>query len=348
MTRFGSSRPPIVVVGAGIVGASLAYHLASRGASVTLLEASLPASGATGSSFAWIGRPVASKLPSAPLRYIAIDEYLRLERELPDFRILWPGSLTWGGQGSSARPGGEVTDLHALEPGLISPPARAHFAPTDGAFDPVEGTESLVAAAVARGAELRVGTPVTRLVRERDTVVGVETADGLLPAATVVVAAGTGTPALCSSVGVDVPVRSSPSVLVRLRAAPGTVRTILDAPELEVRQCPDGTLLAPVRYSGETNRTALRATAERVRQKVTETFGIPEAEILSAEIGWRPMPIDDEPIIGRAPGAAGLYVAVMHSAVTLGAAAGRLVAEELVTGDEAPELAGCRIDRFTR
>ncbi|MBO3735701.1 FAD-dependent oxidoreductase [Glycomyces niveus] len=37
----------IVVVGAGIIGASLAYHLAGRGRSVTLIDAGLPGSGAT-------------------------------------------------------------------------------------------------------------------------------------------------------------------------------------------------------------------------------------------------------------------------------------------------------------
>lgn len=44
----------VVVIGAGIVGASLAYHLARRGAHVTVVEAGGTASGMTGSSFAWI------------------------------------------------------------------------------------------------------------------------------------------------------------------------------------------------------------------------------------------------------------------------------------------------------
>lgn len=44
----------VVVIGAGIVGASLAYHLASKGANVILVEAEGIASGVTGRSFAWI------------------------------------------------------------------------------------------------------------------------------------------------------------------------------------------------------------------------------------------------------------------------------------------------------
>ena len=49
-----TGRPSVVVVGAGIVGASLACHLASAGAAVTIIERAQPASGVTARSFAWI------------------------------------------------------------------------------------------------------------------------------------------------------------------------------------------------------------------------------------------------------------------------------------------------------
>jgi glycine/D-amino acid oxidase-like deaminating enzyme len=42
----------------------------------------------------------------------------------------------------------------------------------------------------------------------------------------------------------------------------------------------------------------------------------------------------------------GLYVAVLHSAITLAPAVGRLVARELLDGTAEPLLAGCRPDRF--
>lgn len=44
----------IVVIGAGIIGASIAYHLAAAGAKVTVLEAERPGAGATENSFAWL------------------------------------------------------------------------------------------------------------------------------------------------------------------------------------------------------------------------------------------------------------------------------------------------------
>ena len=44
----------VVVVGAGIVGASIAYHLARRQVAVTVLERHRPGAGASSHSFAWI------------------------------------------------------------------------------------------------------------------------------------------------------------------------------------------------------------------------------------------------------------------------------------------------------
>lgn len=68
-------------------------------------------------------------------------------------------------------------------------------------------------------------------------------------------------------------------------------------------------------------------------------------ELLNTTVGVRPMPADGEPIIGPVTEVPGLYLAVMHSAVTLAAAVGRLVARE-VGGTIEPALAGCRPDRF--
>jgi glycine/D-amino acid oxidase-like deaminating enzyme len=335
----------IVVVGAGIVGASLAYHLAGRGRPVTLIDAGLPGSGATRASFAWIGRPLVSDLPSAPLRYLALDEYRRLEKELPRLPVQWSGSISWDGFDES--PGPRTDNVLALEPHLIHPPAIAIHRPEDAALDPVATTDLLVAAARDRGARLLTGALVTALDHRAGTVGGVQTTAGVVPAETVVLAAGTGTAALCAGIGITVPVEASPAVLVRLRATPRLVRTIVATPSLEVRQLNDGTVLAPMAYRGETDQAELLETARRVRDRFVASFsGAGGTTIVSAEIGWRPMPSDGEPVIGRPAQIRGLYVAVMHSAITLAAAAGRLAAAEILTGRPVPELAGCRPDRF--
>ena len=55
--------------------------------------------------------------------------------------------------------------------------------------------------------------------------------------------------------------------------------------------------------------------------------------------GPRPMPVDDEPVLGRVAGVAGLHVAFTHSGATLGLVAGELLSEEIVSGMPHPLLA---------
>ena len=340
---------PVVVVGAGITGASIAFHLADRGAHVTVVEQGLPARGATGASFAWIGRQAPDQRPSAQLRSIALDEYHRLETALPHLPVTWPGSLLWDHADLDEQGAARLApDLSALEPNLELPVQIAQFRPEDGSLDPVAATERLLQEAERRGAEVRLGEPVIGLGRSGGgAIVGVQTPTGFVDASMVVLACGVGSVALGRGVGIDLPVQASPAVLVRLEAPPGSVRHILSSPELELRQLPDGQLLAPVEYTGERGSADLAATAAATQDRVNAVLGGGAlARARSAVVGWRPMPLDGEPIIGSADGIGGLYVAVMHSAVTLAAAVGRLAADEILTGRPSPELNGCRLERF--
>ena len=54
LVRGFAKSDRVVIAGAGIIGASIAYHLARRGARVTILEKQRPGAGATQNSFAWI------------------------------------------------------------------------------------------------------------------------------------------------------------------------------------------------------------------------------------------------------------------------------------------------------
>jgi glycine/D-amino acid oxidase-like deaminating enzyme len=335
------SGPELVVVGAGIVGASVAYHAAKAGAAVTLVDAAGLAGGVTADSFAWIGSSGVRTGPAALLRTTATAEYRRLEAELPGLPVTWSGSLGWGADqdGPEAGPGQEIVDaatVATLEPRLRKPPEWAVWAPGDGAVDPVGVVARLVAGARAHGARVRLDAPVTAVRRDAaGRVAGLETAAGLLPAATVVLAAGVATAALAASVEVDVPVGPSPCPLFRLRAPAGLVRTLIHNDDFDLRQAAPDQLVAAA------------DSAERTLAAVRSTFrGAADVELTSTRRGARPMPADGEPIVGPVAEVPGLYLAVMHAAITLAPAVGRLVAQELVDGTVEPTLAGCRPDRF--
>jgi glycine/D-amino acid oxidase-like deaminating enzyme len=338
----------VVVVGAGIVGASVACHAARLGVDVTLVDKALPASGATGESFGWIGASERVPGPGAALHAAAVREYRRLEDEILDVHMRWSGSLSWGGPEpvGDLEPGRLLVDaerIAALEPNLRTRPARAVHIPGDGAVDPRATTDALVAAACDRGARLVSGTAATALRVVRGRVVGVETTSGFLESGTVVLASGADVSVLCGPLDVAVPVAPSPAILLRLAGPPDLVRTIVATRHMDVRAARDGELVAAVEYAGETTTAELACSAGRIRARIAEMFrGGEEVRLLSARVGMRPMPVDGHPVIGPLPTLAGAYVAVMHSGVTLAAVAGRLVAEEVVHGVDAPELRGCR------
>src|SRR5271169_1849737 len=94
----------IIVVGAGIVGASIAYHLVKRGAKVTIMEAVRPGAGATDKSFGWINATF-SKRPRAyfDLNQLGIAGWRRLEIELgSELKVQWGGSVAWSPAGGAA------------------------------------------------------------------------------------------------------------------------------------------------------------------------------------------------------------------------------------------------------
>jgi glycine/D-amino acid oxidase-like deaminating enzyme len=69
-------------------------------------------------------------------------------------------------------------------------------------------------------------------------------------------------------------------------------------------------------------------------------------ELAGYSVGFRPMPADGFPIVGRPPGRERLYIAVLHSGITLAPAVGKFAAEELLRGRRDPLLAPYGPARF--
>ena len=353
-----TGRPSVVVVGAGIVGATIAYHLASAGSAVAIVERSQPASGVTARSFAWINIVHGNSRAVARLRNAAIADYRRLDRELNGaLAVEWNGALIWSGNPlDSERLVAEHTawghdvrlveedEIRRLEPRLAAPPAVAAHAPGEGALDPVAATRTLVGAAIEGGARLVAGSEVKALATTDGRISGVVLQDGAIEADIVVVAAGTGSTALCADLGIELPVESSPVTLLRFAGPRGLVGRIVSAPDLEIRQDSAGRLFATDYFvEGEmpNDRAANMLALIRRRFRGAETV-----TSIDARVGWRPMPADGMPIVGFTRDAPGIYLAVMHAGVVMAPVVGRLATGEIVAGNEAEALAPWRLSRF--
>lgn len=344
----------IAVVGAGVVGASVAYHLARAGAQVLLIEAGPSGGcGVTKDSFAWIGlSTTAPDEEQAALRRLASDDLDQLESELPlPIALRRNGALLWSAE--QTKPGGApVVDRHEiqrLEPGLLNPPPSAVFAEHDGSVDPVALTMSFLQGAQELGAELSAGTEVHEILVSDGKVTGLRTSDGRIDIDTVVLTAGTETTRLAHTAGVRVPITPSPCILMRFNTPTRLLNRIVSGPQFELRQATDTVLLAAEDYidsSQENGPDALaQLTLATIHREIADSQGV---TLTNVSVGHRPIPEDGRPIVGGAAEADGLYVVAAHAAIALSAGLGRLAAEEIVHGRRFEILEPFRPARFAR
>ncbi|AXX31555.1 FAD-binding oxidoreductase [Actinosynnema pretiosum subsp. pretiosum] len=195
-------RPDVVVVGAGITGASIARHLAAAGASVVVLERGRPASGATGRS----GGMVRAYDPDPAIAELALPS-LAVYRDPANWAsgrspLRAVGSVTAADPAQEAELRAEAARITAALGGsahVVAGPDEAAgvrlaggialVEPEAGWVDPAEVTGDWLAQARALGASVRTGTPVRAVTALGGRPV-VHTDDGELRAGTVVAATG--------------------------------------------------------------------------------------------------------------------------------------------------------------
>lgn len=344
----------VAVLGGGVLGVATATALAERGVAVTLVTDGPLASGASGRSLSWLNS-FASRSPAYHrLRMIGIDRYRTLAAALPDAPWLrFDGGLFWGGQaernaarhraiGYEVRPAGRV-------PGVVVPDG-AVLNPGEGWVDLPSLIRHLAGRCAAAGGRLLTGAGPARPVVDGQ-VTGVRLADGSdLTADAVVVATGAAVPGMLAELCVPVGAQDSPAALVRTQPVRTDLRVVVNAPRVSLRPTPDGRLVAGAEWLDDELGATGTVPEERVAELLAEASAVlaghPALVAEEVQAGPRPMPDDDEPVLGRVAGVAGLHVAFTHSGATLGLIAGELVAEEIVSGTPHPLLDPFRPDRF--
>ena len=351
----------VIIVGAGIIGAATALQLARAGARVTVVAAG--GGDATAAAFGWINASFYLDDDHHRLRVLGMAAWHRLLADVP-VSVDWSGCLCWDMAGDDL---GRTYDqlkghgypvrrltreaVAAMEPGLAALPEEALFFPQEGAAPSGDVAAALLLAAQGHGARVIRNVAVTKVLSGKAA--GVETTHGTLHADQVVLAAGTGTPALAATMGAAVPLVPRPAYILRTMPTRRMVNHVLATPEGEIRQEPNGQILMPVAISHQGDAAerlemspdaAADAAMVRLRGMFRDADDLQWAEVIRAE---RPVPQDGLPIIGSL--GAGVYAAVLHSGITLGPLVGELVAKDLMgAGDNetAAVLAPYRPDRF--
>lgn len=352
--------PSITVIGAGIIGASIAWHLTRAGARVTLFAAGQPGGVATPNSFSWINSNYSFARPYFELRHRSMTEWRRIGEELPQLPVTFCGSVylpakgvdleQFVKRGSSWGYRIELIDgarVRELEPHLLLETDVAAHAPDEGAVEAEEVVSLLVAAAVENGMDLRADTPVQGLAVSDGCVAGVRVGGDVIYSDEVVVAAGVATPEFLEETGYHLPLVAPPGLLAHSTPVRHVLNGLILAEGLHLRQKPDGALLAGADFKGaELEGDAEGGGRELLRRAMGALDLDQDLSLERTTTGYRPTPEDGLPVVGRVPGVAGLYVAVMHSGVTLMPAVGRFATAELLAGNRDLLLAPFGPERF--
>ncbi|KAA0701031.1 FAD-binding oxidoreductase [Neorhizobium sp. P12A] len=354
------SSQKIIVIGAGIIGASIAWHLARRGASVTVI-AKKPGGEATPNSFAWINASWGNPEFYFRFRSHAMTEWKRLAEELPGLPLNWCGGLCWdlppdqleayasehGGWGYGVRRVAQEESA-VIEPGITELPDLALHIAEEGAVEPVAAARLMLADAFRYGTTFLQAVEVERLLIENGRIVGIETSNGRLSADHVILAAGAGTSGLAASVGVDVPLETPPGLIVHSRPYTPLLNGLVIAPELHMRQTAEGRIIAGSDFGGSDPGDEPQKVADTLFAKVKAMLRDADGlELDFFTVGYRPTPKDGFPIIGPSDAVAGLYLTVMHSGITLAPLVGQLAADEVLGERRDSLLAPFRLSRFS-
>jgi sarcosine oxidase subunit beta len=365
----------VVVIGGGVVGCSIAYHLARRGQrDVLVLERDAVGAGTTSKAAGGIRAQFATEteirfsLESRRVFETFAEEfgvdpgytrigYLFLIADEADLRGFETRMALQRGLGVDVRRLAP-DDAARLVPGLrVDDLIAAVWGPDDAMAGPAEVTDGFARRARALGARIVEGVEVTAIERDGGHVRAVRTAQGTVATPVVVNAAGPAAARVARLAGVTVPVHPrrrhifytepfpelpGPVPLTTDRRSGFYFRKELDALLLSPGDVTDvgDDLVAPVDWS----------MVEDVVPKAIHRLPVLErARIAGGWAGLRPLTPDDHAIIGPAPGVEGFFLAVgfcghgfQHSPAT-----GRLVAEWLLDGAPSMDLSLFDPRRFT-
>jgi heterotetrameric sarcosine oxidase gamma subunit len=391
MTAPGTTAIPdrahVVVIGGGVIGTSVAYHLAHLGVpDVVLLERDRLTSGTTWHAAGLMATFGSTSQTSTELRMYTRDLYARLEAETGQATglkqvglielAIEPGRLEEYRRVAAFNRlcGVEVHEISPAEVASLFPLARVDdvlagfYIPADGRVNPVDVTMSLAKGARMRGARIVEGVPVTGFSQRHGAVTGVRTAQGDIEAEYVVNCAGMWARQLGDLAGVSIPLQAAEHYYLLTEPIEGVDGNwpVLEDPASYgyYREEGGGLMLglfepvcAPWNVGGVPDGFSFGELApdwDRMAPYLERSMSrVPVAEhagIKKFFCGPESFTPDLLPIVGEAPELKNYFVAAGLNSIGIltGGGIGRVVAQWIAEGRPDIDVTGINIDRLHR
>jgi glycine/D-amino acid oxidase-like deaminating enzyme len=378
------SKADVVVIGSGVIGSSVAYHLSKRKMDVLLLEKNGLVSETSGACDGLIY--LQSKKPGPHLK-LAMESRKRfdsLQQELGrdiEFRS-HGGMIVVETQEEleamrlfveeQKETGLEVTLLDGkqareLEPSLSERVLGCTYSPLDGQVNPIALALAFLRGAKENGAKIFPHTGVTGFGVESNRIACVKTAAGKIETKEVVNAAGVYAPDIGRMLGVEIPVKPRRGQIVVTEACPPLLkcgllsakyiaakyhRALADTGEIgiSIEQTQNGGfLLGSTReFVGFDRRT----TGNAIRKIATQTSRIlpvlRNLRVIRTFAGLRPSSPDGLPILGPVRNLEGFFMAAGHEGdgIALSPITGQIIAEWIAEGSPGRDLSPFNLERF--
>jgi len=363
----------VVIIGAGVIGCSTAYHLTRMGITeVVVIEMDQVGSGSSGQSASMLSLQFCTDELSARMAKYSYARYKQFEEEIgvsTDFKRM--GWISLATQESAAHLSRSAKMLQSLgvRTDILTPEeikqrypeintediVLGTWGPDDGPFDPHMIMWGYISRAREMGAKLHQGVRATGIRVRKGKVEGVITNKGFVATEMVVNAGGPWAIEIGKWVDVQIPITNSARSIVVTGPFPDipSTRPFFEDVTTEWYFRPEGPGILMGMGSSPTEKLDIPFRMEVMDGMIdTAVHRVPILEKASFLTGWtgvRPMTLDDHPILGPVPSVDGfiLNCGWGGTGIIQAPIAGQLVAETISDGHASTmDIGPFRIGRF--
>lgn len=368
------SSSDVIIIGAGIIGCSIAYRLAGAGLQVTIIERGYPGKEASSAAAGMLApqAEIAHEVREvfSELCFASHNLYPDFVAELEEETGIEIGYQTTGSifvatdfveaealasllqrQQAAGKQAEELSaeQVKELEPTLTETIQVGVYLPNDHHVNNRRLMTALVAAAAGRGVEFLTNSPVIGLEFNKSRVLGVRIPGSVFTGGTIINAAGCWAGLVDQTNQVQLPIRPVRGQMLRLEQQPQPLHHLVHSTGCYLVPWPDGRILVGstlenVGYNKEVTAQGIHQLLEAALKLVPSLESAPIREVWA---GLRPDTKDNLPILGSTS-IMNLVMACGHfrNGILLAPVTAKLITELIITGKPSMSLEPFRPDRF--